>query len=70
MFNYVVMFYNGDGIGQNKKEAARYFKLAADKRDIKLMKKYSKMLSKGEGIEKCFLKEADRYRKLASKKTQ
>ena len=65
MREYANMLSEGDGIEMNKKEAARYYKLAADKGDTESMNKYSEMLSKGNGIEKN-LKEAARYLKLAS----
>ena len=40
------MLYNGDGIEMNKKEAAKYYKMAADNKDIESSVKYANMLNK------------------------
>ena len=52
MYNYALMLYNGDGVTVDKKEAARYFQMAADLGDIDSMRKYRSMLYDGDGIEK------------------
>ena len=65
MIKFALLLYAGDGIETNKKEAARYYKLAADKGNIDAMVNYAFMLEEGDGIEKNE-KEAARYFKLAS----
>lgn len=50
MRNYAVMLEHGQGIPQDKKEAAKYYKMAADRGNAGSMKVYGRMLEKGDGI--------------------
>lgn len=50
MYIYACALYNGDGIEINKEEAAKFFKMSADKGNVKSMKKYAYMLKHGDGI--------------------
>ena len=61
------MLDNGEGVAMNKKEACRYFKMAADKGDITAMKNYGFMLEDGEGVA-MNKEEASRYYKMAADK--
>ena len=63
MYNYGVMLYNGIGVNLNKKEAAKYFKMAADEGDVSGMRNYAIMLENGEGM-KANKREAARIFKL------
>lgn len=40
----------GNGIQADKKEAAKYFKIGADKGNLNAMNNYGIMLKKGDGI--------------------
>lgn len=50
MFNFAVMLLNGDGIYKSRKDAAEYFKMAAEKGHLASMNIYGKMLLHGDGI--------------------
>ena len=50
MFNYAAILKDGDGISMNKKEAARYFKMAADKGQENAILNYATILKDGDGI--------------------
>lgn len=50
----------GNGIQADKKEAAKYFKIDADKGNLNAMNNYGIMLKKGDGI-KSDKKEAAKY---------
>lgn len=49
--NMLTFADNGDGIEENKKEAANYFKIAANKGNTEAITKYASILEKGDGIE-------------------
>lgn len=55
----------GNGIQADKKEAAKYFKIGADKRNLNAMNNYGIMLKKGDGI-KSDKTEAAKYIKILS----
>ena len=61
------MLFNGKGTLVDKTEAARYFKMSADKGDIDAMYNYGWMLSKGDGIP-VDKTEAARYFKMSADK--
>ena len=63
MITYATMLYKGDGIAVNKKEAVRYYKMAADKGNENAMFIYAAMLYKGDGIAVNKI-EAARYYKI------
>lgn len=65
MFSYASMCFQGDGIPENKKEAAKYCKMAADNGHKTAMKMYALMCEKGVGIP-VNLDEARRYRNMAN----
>lgn len=52
VYKYRAMRSNNYGVKRNRREAARYFKMAADLGDVKSMRKYRSMLYDGDGIEK------------------
>ena len=56
--------YSGAGIEQDYKEAARYYKMAADEGDITAMNRYASMFEYGKGVEKDLQKAAN-YLKAA-----
>ena len=58
------MLLNGDGIQKNLLEAVRYFKMGADKGNVRAMKNYAYMLMNGIGIPVNKV-EAYRYLKMA-----
>lgn len=64
MIIYGNMLYQGSGIDEDKKEAARMFKMAADLGDSEAMFRYGVMASNGHGIERN-TKEAAKYYKMA-----
>lgn len=53
---------NNVGIKRNRREAARYFKMAADMGDVRSMRRYRSMLYDGDGIEKDRETAADLYK--------
>ena len=57
------MLNEGDGIESNKEEAAKYYKMAADKGHIESMFSYASMLNEGDGIDENKT-EAAKYYKL------
>ena len=57
---YVIMLEYGDGIGVDKKEAAKYYKMSADKGNSTSMCYHAYMLKNGDGID-INKKEAARY---------
>lgn len=65
MFRYATMLHAGDGVAMNRKEAARFFKMAANKGDSNSMYNYGMMLRNGDGIAKN-RKESDRYLNMAA----
>lgn len=62
---YADSLYHGKGVPQNKKEAAYYYKLAADKGDAVSASNYATMNFIGDGIPKN-ITEAVKYTKVAS----
>lgn len=47
MFKYAVMLQDGDGIEMNKREASKYYKLAADQGHLESIHNYAIMLQNG-----------------------
>ncbi|KAK8837106.1 hypothetical protein M9Y10_037160 [Tritrichomonas musculus] len=64
MRNYAVMLEHGYGVLQDKKEAAKYYKMAADRRHVGSMKRFADMLERGDGIPQD-KEEAAKYHKMA-----
>ena len=60
------MLYKGDGIKMNKREAAKYFRMAANQGYDCSCYMYAKMLEEGDGIE-ANKKEAEKYFKMSYK---
>lgn len=58
--NYANMLLNGDGIQMDKREAANYFRFAADKKNVDACCTLGKMLFKGDGI-KVNMEDAFKY---------
>lgn len=52
VYKYRAIRSNNYGVKRNRREAARYFKKAADLGDVRSMRKYRSMLYDGDGIEK------------------
>lgn len=50
MYDYALINFKGEGIPVNMKEAAKYFKLSADKKYSFAANYYARMLSEGDGI--------------------
>ena len=63
MFDYALKLYTGKDVDLNKKEAAKYYKMAADLGQSEAIHNYAMMLKKGEGI-KVNKKEARKYMKM------
>ncbi len=63
--NCGLMFYKGEGIPVDKKEAAKYIKMAANKGSINAMRNYGYMLENGEGV-LMDKEEAVKYYKMAT----
>ena len=51
MHVYAKILYDNDEFLNNKKEAAKYFKMAADNGHVNSMNIYSQMLKNGDGIQ-------------------
>ena len=64
-YNLGVCYYNGEGVTQNKTEAARLFKLAADQGDATAQCNLGVCYEYGRGVAKD-IKEAVRLYKLAA----
>lgn len=62
---YAHMAFQGDGIPVDKKEAAKYFKMAADKGYSGAMFFYAEMLERGDGIPSD-MKESHKYYQMAA----
>lgn len=65
MYKYAIKLENGDGIAVNKREAARYYKMASDNGNKNAMNEYAAMLNKGDEIA-VKEREAVRYFKMAA----
>ena len=65
MFSFALMLLNGDGIYKSRKDAAEYFKMAAEKGHLGAMEQYGLMLLNGNGIS-MNKKEAAKWLKLSA----
>lgn len=64
MNSYATMLKDGDGVEASQADAARYYKMAADKGNASSMYNYEHLLRNGEGV-KTNKKEAIRYYKMS-----
>lgn len=64
-FNVGIMYYSGDGVTRDYKEAVKWFKLAAERGDILAQFYLGSMYDRGEGVERDF-KEAVKWYQLAA----